>query len=45
MRASFTTSFDVLTPIGPLTISYSIPLEKDKNDVTNNVSFSIGTTF
>ncbi len=45
MRASFTTAFDILTPIGPLTLSYSIPLEKEQNDKTNNVSFSIGTTF
>ena len=45
IRASFTTAFDILTPIGPLTLSYSIPLEKEQNDKTNNVSFSIGTTF
>ena len=45
LRASFTTAFDILTPIGPLTLSYSIPLEKEQNDRTNNVSFSIGTTF
>jgi len=45
LRASFTTAFDILTPIGPLTLSYSIPLEKEQNDKTNNVSFSIGTTF
>ena len=45
IRASFTSAFDVLTPIGPLTLSYSIPLEKEQNDKTNNVSFSIGTSF
>ena len=45
LRASFTTAFDVLTPIGPLTLSYSIPIAKEQNDKTNNVSFSIGTTF
>ena len=45
IRASFTTAFDILTPIGPLTLSYSIPLEKEQGDKTNNVSFSIGTTF
>ena len=45
LRASFTSAFDFLTPIGPLTLSYSIPLEKEQNDITNNVSFSIGTTF
>ena len=45
IRASFTSAFDVLTPIGPLTLSYSIPLEKEQNDITNNVSFSIGTSF
>ena len=45
LRASFTSAFDVLTPIGPLTLSYSIPIAKEQNDKTNNVSFSIGTTF
>ncbi len=45
LRTSFTTAFDVLTPIGPLTLSYSIPIAKEQNDKTNNVSFSIGTTF
>jgi len=45
IRASFTSAFDILTPIGPLTLSYSIPLEKEQNDKTNNVSFSIGTSF
>lgn len=45
LRASFTSAFDVLTPIGPLTLSYSIPLVKEQSDSINNVSFSIGTTF
>jgi len=34
-----------LTPIGPLSFSYSLPLLKEDNDITNNFSFSIGTTF
>ena len=45
LRSSFTTSLDILTPIGPLSFSYSLPLLKEDNDITNNFSFSIGTTF
>lgn len=45
IRSSFTTSLDILTPIGPLSFSYSLPLLKEDNDITNNFSFSIGTTF
>lgn len=45
VRSSFTTSLDILTPIGPLSFSYSLPLLKEDNDITNNFAFSIGTTF
>lgn len=45
LRSSFTSSLDFLTPIGPLTFSYSIPILKENSDITNNFSFTIGTSF
>lgn len=45
MRSSVGSSFDVLTPIGPITFSYAIPIQKESSDVTRNFNFSIGTAF
>lgn len=45
LRSSTGISFDFLTAIGPISFSYAIPIEKNKNDTTRAFSFSIGTTF
>tara|TARA_Y100000590_G_scaffold311679_1_gene352214 strand:- start:1156 stop:3339 length:2184 start_codon:yes stop_codon:yes gene_type:complete len=45
VRSSTGIALDWFTPIGPLSLSYSIPLTKHSNDKTENVRFNIGTTF
>ncbi len=45
LRASIGTSFDFITPIGPLSFSYAEPFEKNKSDRTRSFNFSIGTSF
>ena len=45
IRSSTGVALDWFTPIGPLSLSYSIPLTKTSTDVTENVRFNIGTTF
>ena len=36
---------DLLTPIGPLNFSFSEPITKNKNDVTESFRFNLGTSF
>ena len=45
VRSSLGISFDILTVIGPISLSYAVPIEKSTNDVTNEFNFSIGTSF
>ena len=45
IRSSTGIALDWFTPIGPLSISYSLPLTKSSTDVTESVRFNIGTTF
>ncbi len=45
IRSSAGISFDILTAIGPISLSYTIPIEKNTNDKTNEFNFSIGTSF
>ena len=45
LRTSIGTSFDILTPIGPISFSYASPIEKNNNDKTREFNFSIGTSF
>ena len=45
LRTSIGTSFDILTPIGPISLSYAIPIEKNNTDKTRSFNFSIGTSF
>ena len=45
IRSSTGVALDWFTPIGPLSLSYTIPLTKTSTDVTENVRFNIGTTF
>ena len=44
-RSSLGVSFDVLTAVGPISLSYAVPIEKNNKDVTNEFNFSIGTSF
>ena len=45
VRSSTGISMDVLTPIGPLSLTYAIPLESTSDDIKRNFTFSIGTAF
>lgn len=45
IRSSVGLSFDILTPVGPISLSYALPIEKNTNDLTNEFNFSIGTSF
>ena len=45
IRTSTGLALDWFTPIGPLSLSYAIPLTKASSDVTENFRFNIGTTF
>ena len=45
LRTSLGTSFDFITPIGPLSFSYAAPIQKNSSDKTRPFNFSIGTSF
>ena len=45
LRSSVGVSFDILTGIGPISFSYSIPIEKNNDDTTREFNFTIGTSF
>ena len=45
IRSSTGVAFDWFTPIGPLSISYSIPITKSSTDKTETIRFNIGTSF
>ena len=45
IRSAAGIALDWFTPIGPLSLSYSIPITKNSTDKTENVRFNIGTTF
>ena len=45
IRSSTGIALDWFTPIGPLSLSYSIPLTKNTSDATEEIRFNIGTTF
>ena len=45
IRSSLGLSFDILTAVGPISLSYSVPLEKNDSDRTKSFNFSIGTSF
>ena len=45
IRSSTGIGMDILTPVGPLSLSYSIPITKESTDKTENFRFNIGTTF
>ena len=45
IRSSTGIAFDWLTPVGPLTFSFSQPITKASSDETETFRFDIGTTF
>ena len=45
IRSSTGLAVDWLTPIGPLTFSFSKPISKADSDRTETFRFDIGTTF
>jgi len=45
LRSSAGLSFDLLTPVGPLTLIYAIPIEKSSSDKKRNFNFTLGTSF
>jgi len=45
LRSSIGLSLDILTAIGPVSLSYAIPINKNTDDRTREFNFSIGTSF
>ena len=45
LRISTGLSFDILTAVGPISLTYAIPIDKDNDDSTKRFNFSIGTSF
>jgi len=45
IRTSVGLAVDFFTPIGPLNFSFSEPITKSKNDITEFFRFNLGTTF
>ncbi len=45
LRSAVGISFDILTAIGPISFSYAIPVDKNRDDTTREFNFTIGTSF
>ena len=45
VRSSSGIGVDFLSPIGPLSFSYAIPISKKSTDKTENFRFNLGTNF
>ena len=45
VRSSIGLAVDFFTPIGPLNFSFTEPITKGKNDITESFRFNLGTTF
>ena len=45
VRSSVGLGLDWFTVIGPINFTYAYPITKDTNDVTQEFSFNLGTTF
>ncbi len=45
LRTSLGTSFDFITPIGPISFSYATPINKQDIDKSRPFNFTIGTSF
>ena len=45
IRSSTGIALDIVSPLGPLSFSYSIPLSKASTDKEQNFTFNIGSSF
>ena len=45
IRSSTGIALDFLTPIGPLSFSWALPITKNSSDKTETFRFNLGTTF
>jgi len=45
LRASTGIALDLMSPVGPLSFTYSIPLSKASTDKEQNFLFNIGSSF
>ena len=45
IRSSLGMAIDFFTPIGPVNLSFTEAITKDKNDITESFRFNLGTTF
>jgi len=45
LRSSAGISLDFLSQVGPISLSYAIPIEKDTNDISREFNFTLGTSF
>lgn len=45
LRTSVGISFDIITTVGPISLSYATPLKKNNNDDIQRFNFTIGTSF
>jgi len=45
LRTSTGIAIDLMSPIGPLSFTYSIPLSKTSTDKAQNFLFNIGSSF
>jgi len=45
LRSSIGISMDILTAVGPISLSYAQPIQKNENDLVREFNFSIGTSF
>lgn len=45
LRSSVGLSLDFLSQVGPISLSYAIPIEKEQNDISREFNFTIGASF
>lgn len=45
LRSSMGISLDFLTAVGPLSLIYAVPIQKENNDKVRNFNFTLGTSF
>jgi outer membrane protein insertion porin family len=45
LRSSVGLSLDFLSQIGPISLSYAIPIEKEQNDISREFNFTLGASF
>ena len=45
LRSSVGLSLDFLSQVGPISLSYAIPIEKEQNDTSREFNFTLGASF